>query len=189
MKLKITKYVTILFSCFLIIGCSLKSYSQNKESVFDGHTIPTDENIMFYIQKNTNPNTVVYALNIRSDGKINPKHPIEVFWRRYEEDGRRKKLGWLERTFAFDFKVKPVKSKPNTYVFSLVAMKKKKVYVTQNKSGSPEVFMKISGKIARLERIYVMVDDSRRIQRVLTMELFGRNFKTGELIYEKMVKN
>ena len=172
----------------LLFGISLSFYAQNVESVFDGHTVPDDPNVMFYIQKNTNPNTVVYALRLDSDGKIDTKEPMEVFWRRYQEDGRRKKLGWLEKTFAFDFKVRPVDAKPNTYVFNLVAMKNKNVFVTQDKKGNPKVFMTISGKTALLERIYVMVDDSKRIQSVLTMELFGRDFKTGNLIYEKILK-
>lgn len=178
----------LLILPFLLLGSCFNSYAQNVESVFDGHTVPTDPNMMFYIQKNTNPNTVVYALRLGKNGKIDPDEPMEVFWRRYQEDGRRKKLGWLEKTFAFDFKIKPVKSKPNTYVFSLVAMKNKNVYVTQNKNGDPKVFMTIAGKTAILERIYVMVDDSKRIQSVLTMELFGRDFKTGKLIYEKILK-
>ena len=66
---------------------------------------------MFYIQKNTNPNTIVYALKLGSDGKIDPEDPMEVFWRRYQEDGKRKELAWLEKTFAFDFKIKAIKMK------------------------------------------------------------------------------
>ena len=181
------KILFILLSSLLTIGISQRLIAQDKEAVFNGHTIPTDENMMFYIQKNTNPNTVVYALKLGNDGKINPKTPMEVFWRRYQEDGRKKKLKWLEKTFAFDFKVSAVKNKTNTYVFSLVAIKGKKLYVTQDKKGNPKVFMKINGKTARLERIYVMVDDSKRIQSVLSMELFGKDFKTGKLIYEKIV--
>ncbi len=166
---------------------TITGYCQDKTAVFDGHTVPTDENLMFYIQKDVNPNTVVYALKLGPDGKINPNDPIEVFWRRYEEDGRKKKLGWLEKTFAFDFKVRPVKNQSNTYVFSLVAMKDKDIFVTQNKNGTPRVFMKISGQTAILKRIYVTVDDSKKIHRVLSMELFGRDFKSDKLIYEKIV--
>ena len=183
------KIVSFLFSLFLITGISQTSFAQNKEDVFIGHTVPDDPNVMFYIQKNTNPNTIVYALNIGTDGKIDPQEPMEVFWRRYQEDGKKKKLAWLEKTFAFDFKVKPVEGKENTYAFSLIAMKGRQLYVTQTKSGKPNVFMKINGKMARLERIYVMVDDSKRIQSVNSMELFGRDYKTGKLIYEKIIKD
>lgn len=177
-----------VLSLFLIIGINSSVFSQNEEDVFIGHTVPDDPNVMFYIQKNTNPNTIVYAMRLASDGKMDPSEPIEVFWRRYQEDGRKKKLAWLEKTFAFDFKVKPIEGKKNTYEFSLVAMKGKKLYVTQTKSGEANVFMKIKGKTARLERIYLMVDDSKRIQSVLSMELFGRDYKTGKLIYEKILK-
>ena len=183
------KLISFLVSIFLIIGISKMAVSQNLEDVFIGHTVPDDPNVMFYIQKNTNPNTVVYALKLAANGKINPEEPIEVFWRRYQEDGARKKLGWLEKTFAFDFKVRTVQSKENTYVFSLIAMKSKNIYVTQTKTGKPNVFMKIAGKTARLERIYVMVDDSKKIQSVNSMELFGRDYKTGKLVYEKIIKD
>jgi hypothetical protein len=183
------KSISIIFSLFLIIGSGQTSFAQNEEAVFIGHTIPDDPNVMFYIQKNTNPNTIVYALKLNADGKINADDPMEVFWRRYQEDSARKELAWLEKTFAFDFKVKAIEGKENTYEFSLIAMKGKKLYVTQTKNGEPNVFMKISGITARLERIYVVVDDSKRIQSVISMELFGRDYKTGKLVYEKIIKD
>jgi hypothetical protein len=188
-KIAMHKFIPFFIALLLTIGASKTSYSQNEEAVFIGHTVPDDANVMFYIQKNTNPNTIVYALKLGADGKINPDDPMEVFWRRYQEDGARKKLAWLEKTFAFDFKVKAIADKENVFSFSLIAMKEKKMYVTQSKSGEPNVFMKISGKTARLERIYVMVDDSRRIQSVNSMEIFGRDYKTGELVYEKIIKD
>jgi hypothetical protein len=188
-KITMHNFIPFFIALLLTVGTSNTSYSQNEEAVFIGHTVPDDANIMFYIQKNTNPNTIVYALKLGADGKINPDDPMEVFWRRYQEDGARKKLAWLEKTFAFDFKVKAIADKENVFSFSLIAMKEKKMYVTQSKSGKPNVFMKISGKTARLERIYVMVDDSRRIQSVNSMEIFGRDYKTGELVYEKIIKD
>lgn len=185
------KLITILLLVASFPVFTEVTYAQTGKErlhVFEDRTVPDDPNILFYIQKNTNPNTIVYALLLGEDGKINPKDPIEVFWRRYQEDGRKKKLGWLEKTFAFDFKVSAVASRPNSYVFSLVAMKNRKLYATQNKKGEPEVATIIAGKMARLDRIYLMVDDTKRIQEVLSMELFGRDMKTGKFIYEKIEK-
>jgi hypothetical protein len=181
-------------SIYLLVGLlflSLSSIAQNGEDrlkIFEDRTVPDDPNVLFYIHKNTNPNAIVYALNLGDNGKINTKDPIEVFWRRYQEDGRKKKLGWLEKTFAFDFKVRAAKTKPNTFIFSLVAMKKRQLYATQDKKGNPQVATTIDGKIAKLEKIYLMVDDTKTIQDVLSMELFGRDFKTGKLVYEKIKK-
>ena len=181
----------ILFLALFFFINSNEVFTQTGEdrlSVFKNRTIPDDPNVLFYIHKNTNPNCIVYALKLAEDGKINPKEPIEVFWRRYQEDGRKKQLGWLEKTFAFDFKVKPVTSKPNSYVFTLTAMKDRKLYATQNSKGEPQTATMINGKLALLEKIYLMVDDTKRIQEVLSMELFGKDFKTGKLVYEKIKK-
>lgn len=180
-----------ILSIILLSSSSTDIKAQTGEKrlfVFDDRTIPDDPNVMFYIHKNTNPNAIVYAAKIGANGKLNPKEPMEVFWRRYQEDGRKKKLGWLEKTFAFDFKVKAVESKANTYQFSLTAMKDRTLYLTQDKNGNPQVATKIGGKIARLEKIYLMVDDTKTIQDVLSMELFGKDFKTGKLVYEKIAK-
>ncbi len=182
------KHIIFFFSLLLFTSVSFCQDGADRLHVFNSRTIPDDPNVLFYIHKNTNPNAVVYALNLDANNKIDPQNPIEAFWRRYQEDGRKKKLAWLEKTFAFDFKVKPVKGKDNTFSFSLIAMKNKQLYATQNKKGEPLVLMTIAGKIARLEKIYLMVDDSKRIQSVLSMELFGKDPKTGKLIYEKIVK-
>ena len=180
-------FVILFFSLF-IFSSSFCQDGKDRLHVFNNRTVPDDPNVLFYIHKNTNPNAIVYALKLDASKKINKEDPIEVFWRRYQEDGRKKKLAWLEKTFAFDFKVKPVNGKENTFAFSLIAMKNKKLYATQNKKGEPIVFMSIAGKTAVLEKIYLMVDDSKRIQSVSSMELFGKDPKTGHLVYEKIVK-
>ena len=186
----LNRILSISFLLLIIFGNSKLSFAQTGEDrlhVFDDRTVPDDPNVMFYLHKNTNPNAIVYALKLGLDGKIDAKEPMEVFWRRYQEDGRKMKLRWLEKTFAFDFKIKAIPSKPNTYEFSLIALKDKKLYVTQNKKGEPEVATTINGQIARLEKVYLTVDDTKTMQDVLSMELFGKDFKTGKLIYEKIV--
>jgi hypothetical protein len=182
------KIIILFFSLFLFNSASYCQDGTERLKVFNNRIIPDDPNVLFYIHKNTNPNAVVYALNLGTNSKIDTQDPIEVFWRRYQEDGRKKKLAWLEKTFAFDFKVKPVQGKENMFAFSLIAMKNKQLYATQNKKGEPIVLMTIAGKTALLEKIYLMVDDTKRIQSVLSMELFGKDPKTGSLIYEKIVK-
>ena len=83
----LNKISLILF--LTVISYSTQLNAQTGEErlfVFEDRTIPDDKNVLFYIHKNTNPNAIVYALNILDDGTINPKDPIEVFWRRYPED-------------------------------------------------------------------------------------------------------
>ena len=77
----------LLFSSVLLLSST--SFSQNGEErlkVFENRITPDDPNVLFYIHKNTNPNAIVYALNLDANNKINSEEPIEVFWRRYQED-------------------------------------------------------------------------------------------------------
>lgn len=179
----------LLLAVFLIFLQEESAAQTGKErlAVFDDRETPDDPDVLFYIHKDINPNCIVYTLNKGADGKIDPKDPMQVFWRRYQEDGRKKKLGWLEKTFAFDFDVKKVKDKPNTYEFTIVAVKDRPFFFTQDKHGNPFTLTRIDGKNARIEKIYLTVDDSKTMHKLLSAELFGKDLKTGKLIYEKIV--
>src|SRR5690606_19305031 len=41
------------------------------------------DNLLFYIQRDPNTNTICYALNYNSDNKVDEKEPVRVFWIRY----------------------------------------------------------------------------------------------------------
>jgi hypothetical protein len=159
---------------------------QDKTSVFDGYPTPTDKNMLFYIQKSFNTNAVVYTANIGEDGKLNPKEPVKVFWRRYQEDGRIRKLKYLEKQFAFGVNAKSIKGKENAYVITLVSLKGMKLYLTQNKFGLPVLSTIIDKKPARLKRVFVTAEHVKLLPKVFYVEIFGRDLKTGDFLYEKI---
>lgn len=158
-----------------------------EDSVFVGYPVPTDEHMLFYIQKSFNQNTIVYALNIDKDGKINAKNPINVFWRRYQEDGRIRELTQLEKTFGFGVKTKPLKTKPNTYIFSIVALKDKQFIVTQTESGQPYVITSINEKNSIIERVYIKAEHTKLLPKVFYLEVFGTDIKTRKPTYQKII--
>ena len=158
-----------------------------EDSVFVGYPVPTDEHLLFYIQKSFNQNTVVYALNLDQDGKINASNPIKVFWRRYQEDGRIRELTQLEKTFGFGVKAKPVKAKPNTYIFSIVALKDKQFVVTQTEQGKPYVITSINDKNSLIERVYIKAEHTKLLPKVFYLEVFGTDIKTKKPVYQKII--
>lgn len=158
-----------------------------EDSVFAGYPVPTDEHLLFYIQKSFNQNTIVYALNIGSDGKINANNPINVFWRRYQEDGRIRELTPLEKTFGFGIKAKSVKAKPNTYIFSIVALKDKQFIVTQTEQGKPYVITSINNKNSLIERVYIKAEHTKLLPKVFYLEIFGTDIKTKKPVYQKII--
>lgn len=179
-KIRYTLIISLIFSFF-----SFTVIKQNEESVFDGYPTPTDKNMLFYIQKSFNTNAVVYTANIGRDGKLDPIEPVKVFWRRYQEDGRKRALKYLEKKFAFGINLKTVKGKENAYVFTLVSLKELKFYVTQDKHGHAKIATTIANRPAKLNRVFVNAEWRKVFPKVNSIEIFGRDLKTGQFLYEK----
>ena len=180
-------YLAIISLSFLLFGFNLSHTNifQNQTSVFDGYPTPTDNNMLFYIQKSFNTNAVVYTANIGTDGKLDPNEPVKVFWRRYQEAGQKRALKYIEKKFAFGVNFKPIKGKENTYVFTLVSLKQLKLYVTQDKHGKPQIATTIANKPAQLKRVFVTAEHKGLLPKVFYVEAFGRDLKTGSFLYEK----
>ena len=179
------RFAFILLISFLFFGFSSNQKNQDRTSVFEGYPVPTDKNMLFYIQKSFNTNAVVYAANIGEDGKLDPKKPVKVFWRRYQEDGRKRELKYLERKLGFGVNSKPVKGKDNTYILRLVSLKKMSLVITQNKKGKPVLITRINKKPAYIKRVFVTAEHKNLLPKVFFVEIFGKELKTGKFLYEK----
>jgi hypothetical protein len=163
------------------------TFFTGEDSVFNGYPIPKDDHMLFYIQKSFNQNTVVYSLNVNKEGKIDPTNPINVFWRRYQEDGRKRELTQIEKTFGYGVKAKPLKNKPNTYVFSIVALKDKQFIATQTPDGKPHVITTIADKNSLIERVYIKAEHTKLLPKVFYLEVFGTELKTKKPVYQKII--
>ena len=170
----------LLFSKSIVLNAQGPAYDMKD------YPTPTDKNMLFYIQKSFNNNAVVYTANIGADGKLDPKEPVKVFWRRYQEDGRIRALKYLEKQFAFGVNFKKLKNKENAYVFTLVSLKKMKLYVTQDKNGVPTIATVIANKPAMLKRVFVTAEHTKLLPKVFFVEVYGKDMKTGDLLYEKI---
>jgi Domain of unknown function (DUF4833) len=72
---------------------------------------PHSKRSLFYIHRSTNPNTVVYEVNLNANNTIDAKEPVTVYWIRYGEKGQQRGLNYLERTFAYGVKSEPINNK------------------------------------------------------------------------------
>lgn len=153
-----------------------------------GHLpVPRDAGMLFYIQRSTNENTIVYALNPTEDGAADQERPVNVFWRRYQEDGRRAELDWIQRTFAYGIKSKAV---DNAHELRCVAYNKLPLYLYQpaTPNGNPMVLVTVNGHTLRLERIYLQIDGGAFwTPNVTFIEFNGRDPVTGAAMLERIV--
>lgn len=167
---------------------SFTEFIVGEDSVFNGYPTPKDANMLFYIQKSFNTNAVVYTLNIDSKGQINKDEPINVFWRRYQEQGQKRELKYVEKTFGFGVKADFLKDRPNTVEFTIVALKKLKLFATVDTKGNPTVATTINGKPAYIDKVFITAEHTKLLPEVFAVELFGKEIKSGKYIYERIEK-
>src|SRR5579871_3615278 len=63
--------------------------------------VPDEPNQLFYIQRSPNSNTVVYTARLEANGEFDSRAPVEGFWRKFNIDGSRQSLTFVERLMAY----------------------------------------------------------------------------------------
>ena len=63
--------------------------------------VPKEENQIFFVQRSLNSNTIVYTARLDGEGRLDARRPVDVFWRRFNDEGERKELSKLERSLAY----------------------------------------------------------------------------------------
>ncbi|HQV75172.1 MAG: DUF4833 domain-containing protein [Flavobacteriales bacterium] len=120
-------------------------------------TVPNEPNMLFYIQRSVNENTIIYALKLKPDGSINSKDPVDVYWRRYQEDGRREELDFVQRTFVYGLRTKDLGDKIE---LRCIGFDKMPVYVYKNGAGTAarHAMVVVNEKLMLLDRVFIQIN-------------------------------
>jgi hypothetical protein len=140
---------------------------------------------LFIMERSKNANVVHYDARLTSDGKLDPKEPVTVYWVLLAEDGRRKKLSWIEKKKAYGFTIKRDPS-VNGYKMTLVAAPKHQITVKKEKD-SVHAETVINGRRAILEKMYINASDGLTGPKVRYIEVYGKDLQTGKQLREKML--
>lgn len=147
------------------------------------YPVPREPNQVFFVQRSLNSNTIVYTANVDAQGRIDPKRPVDVFWRRYNDEGERKELSGLERSMAFGVKADPVPGKPNSFMVRVVSYAKRPALL-RVVDGVPRLEMKVAGVPARLDHAYLEVEESGSVPSVTRVDLYGFALADGKPLKE-----
>jgi len=142
-------------------------------------------NRLFYIQRSSNANTVIYDANILPNKTLNPKEPVYTYWIRYADKGQKEELTTIQRTLAYGLYTNPISAEPNTYEGYFLAYRKRKFVVKLDPKGNPIALFPINNKLQILKRVYVSVDERNVMPTVNYIELFGKDPVTGKDVYER----
>ena len=138
----------------------------------------------FYIQRNLNNNTVVYTLNLDTDGQINPDHPLNVFWIRYQQNGETKQLNPFQTKLAYGYK--SLKINYETFKFQMVSYKKD-FYLAKDDTGIFHISTELEGEMIKVSNIYVYAEDYGVFPQVKYIEFYGDNIENNFPVYKKLI--
>jgi hypothetical protein len=172
---KIKAIILLLFIAFFFVPIN--------NNAFDSDTLifpvpPQTNAMLFYIQRSTNINTIVYDVNI-TNGKIDPDKALNIYWLRYTDKGQRGSLNYLERVLAYGADAIPDKNNKGVYTLQFAASKKRTATFFLDDKGQAIAFMTINGKKARLNKIFVQAEETSWLPKVKYVDIIGSDLQTG----------
>ena len=121
-----------------------------------GFPIPTgNSKQLFYLQRSTNKNTLVYELNY-NNGNLDQGDPLHVYWIRYQEDSQKEELNFIQKTFAYGLKTKNIAE--NQYEICFITYKKFKMYLRLGADKKFHLYTSINQKKAELTSIFLKIN-------------------------------
>lgn len=147
---------------------------------------PVSRNLLFYVQRSSNPNTIVYAANIASDGRLDPENPVDVYWLRFNTDGARKDLSVIERSMAFGVSARPAPDTSGEFIVSVNGMPEREARIYVRSDGQAAAEMVLNGTKARLVSAWVALDGTGFIPPILYVDIVGEAVANGRRIVERI---
>jgi len=148
------------------------------------YPIPTDvDNLLFYIQRNLNKNTVCYALNLNTLGELDKNYPIKVFWIKYTTGGVQEELNLIQKK-AFGYTAYWINK--DLFEFRIDSYDKLRFFVAK-KDQTYQTVTKINGESSLLKNIYVFANELGIFPEVKFIELYGQQLDCGNKQFERIL--
>lgn len=133
---------------------------------------------LFTIERSLNRNVVHYEANLTLEGALDRKDPVVAYWVMVEKGGPREDLTMLEKAKAYGFKAEPAEE-GKWIDLHLKAIEARLVRVKQE--GDAVWAETAFGKqLCKLDRIFIKSEGDKLIPKVLSIDLYGTDRKTGE---------
>ncbi len=143
-------------------------------------------NQLFYLQRDPNTNTFICELNIDKNGDVDRKEPVLIYWVRYNIDGKKADLSYVQRKFAYGIQTRELGK--DHFELRFVSHKELALYLVKDNDNKFRVYTTVNKKKIRLERIFVRIEGgSFWLPNVKYVELRGINPETNTVVAERIV--
>jgi hypothetical protein len=142
-------------------------------------------NMLFYIQRTPNINTIIYALNVNEKNQLDTEEPVHVYWIRYGERGQTEELSYIQRRYAYGLKTKSLGN--DKYELRFVSYKNLPFYLQRSpKDNQYHVYATVNKKEMILNRIYLQIEGGTFwFPEVKWVEVKGIDPATGREMTER----
>ncbi len=148
---------------------------------------PDEPNQLFYVQRSPNSNTVIYAARLDAKGALDKSEPVEGFWRKFNIDGSKQPLNFIERMMAYG--VKQARTDKNgVTTFTIAALPERSITLNMDAAGKPQALMQAGKHTIKLSYVYLHVVEGGLMPEVPKLEIFGTDIATGKAIHEHLVQ-
>jgi hypothetical protein len=149
--------------------------------------IPDEPNQLFYVQRSPNSNTIIYAAKLDAQGDFDSSAPVEAFWRKFNIDGSRQPLNFMERMMAYGVKVNPHKpGQPIT--FTIAALPERLLTLGMDAQHRPQATMQIGGRTVRVSYVYLQVVEGGLMPSVPSLDVLGTDLARGKAVREHLIQ-
>jgi hypothetical protein len=149
--------------------------------------VPDEPNQLFYVQRSPNANTVVYAAKLDSRGNLDARAPVEAFWRKFNIDGSKQPLNFIERMMAYGVKLDAHKDgQPVT--FTIASLPQRKLTLSWDSQHHPQATMAIGNHTVKVVYVYLQVVEGGLMPSVPSLDIFGIDTGDGKAIHEHLIQ-
>jgi hypothetical protein len=149
--------------------------------------VPDEPDQLFYIQRSPNSNSVIYAAKRDGKGNFDSKAPVDAFWRKFNIDGSKKPLNFIERMMAYGVRMNAAKpGQPVT--FAIAALPQRQMSLSWDAQHHPITTLQIGTHMVRLVYVYLQVDERGLLPDVPSLDIFGIDTASGKAIHEHLIQ-
>ncbi len=116
-------------------------------------------NLLFYVQRTHNTNTIIYELNVDSNNEINTKDPIKIYWINYAGDGSMEPLNYVQKKYAYGIETAIADPEKKSIRFCFVSYRSKELYLIKTQDDNKyHVFYSLKNELLRLDRVFIKTE-------------------------------
>lgn len=146
---------------------------------------PANKNMLFYLQRTMDKNTVIYEVNSDADG-IKVDDPVKIYWIDYDEGGGTSELTVTQNKLAYGLKTKLIDKKKKIWKLNVVSYKKLDLILRPGPDKLYHVYTKINGKQTKLTKFLVYITGGTYMNPdIKYIEITGID-KNGKVVSQKL---